>query len=141
MTYNKYMKDLTTEKQEAICAGNRALRSLEAVHQELCKAGNWGLLDMFGGGTFTSFIKHTKINNASNLLYQARRDIEDFQRELKDVLFINPNLNINISGLLTFLDFFSDDILSDYLVQRQITKARKETETAIDEVKTILDCL
>lgn len=38
------------EISEAIQAGNEALRCLENAKDFLGSAGNWGLLDIFGGG-------------------------------------------------------------------------------------------
>ena len=135
------MKDMKVEKEEAIRAGRRALDSLYRVQQELNSAKNWGLVDLFGGGGLISLIKHTKISSASSLCYQARRDLEDFERELKDVLFLDRNLDVNIGALLTFLDFFSDDVFSDFLVQRRINQARKNVEDAINTVRGILERL
>ena len=40
---------LDRERQEAIDAGERALDSLYGARRELASAGNWGLLDLFGG--------------------------------------------------------------------------------------------
>ena len=56
------------ERQEAIDAGERALDSLYGVRKELESAGNWGLLDMFGGGMFTTFVKHSKMNDAQRYM-------------------------------------------------------------------------
>ena len=133
------MNDLKVEKQEAINAGLRALNTLRSIQDELNSARNWGILDILGGGSFTSFIKHTKISKASTLCYQARRDIEDFERELKDVLFLTNDLDINIGSLLTFLDFFSDDAFSDYLVQREINNARNRIDDAIRTITSIIE--
>lgn len=41
---------LQREISEAIQAGNEALRCLENAKDYLDSAGNWGLLDIFGGG-------------------------------------------------------------------------------------------
>ena len=38
--------DLEKEKQEAIDAGYRALRSLSEAKENLNSAGNWGIVDM-----------------------------------------------------------------------------------------------
>ena len=49
--------DFEKEKREAMEAGNRALHSLREAQANLDSARNWGLWDMFGGGTITSLIK------------------------------------------------------------------------------------
>ena len=52
--------DIEKEKREAIEAGRRALNSLRTAKENLNSAKNWGLVDMFGGGFFTTLLKHSK---------------------------------------------------------------------------------
>ena len=56
------MYDIEKEKREAIDAGNRALRSLRTARENLNSAKNWGLVDMFGGGFFSTMLKHSKMD-------------------------------------------------------------------------------
>lgn len=66
--------DLEKEKQEAIDAGERALRSLNAAKENLNSAGNWGFVDMMGGGFFTTMIKRSKMDQAQDKMDQAKYD-------------------------------------------------------------------
>ena len=62
--------DIEKEKREAIEAGRRALTSLQAAKENLNSAKNWGLVDMFGGGFFTTMLKHSRIDQAkANTFY------------------------------------------------------------------------
>ena len=99
---NEIMKK---EVQEAIAAGEKALRSLYAAEEKLKSAGDWGLFDMLGGGFFSSYIKHSKIRDAEALLERAKEHLLVFQRELKDVGGA-LNLRIEVGDFLTFADFF-----------------------------------
>ena len=54
--------DIEKEKREAIDAGYRAINSLKTARDNLNSAKNWGLLDMFGGGFFSTMLKHSKID-------------------------------------------------------------------------------
>ena len=66
--------DFEKERNEAIDAGERALTSLRAARGELQSAGNWGLLDLFGGGMISGLVKHSKMGNAwrkQNIIYKA----------------------------------------------------------------------
>ena len=56
--------DIEKEKREAIEAGRRALNSLQTAKENLNSAKNWGLADMFGGGFFTTMLKHSKMDQA-----------------------------------------------------------------------------
>lgn len=125
------------EMNEAIQAGERALRSLKEAQNQLNGARNWGLFDMFGGGLFSSAIKHSKINDASRYMEAAKRDLQIFQRELRDVN-VPMNLKMEVGSFLSFADFFFDGFVADYLVQSKISEAREQVDDAISMVENIL---
>ena len=56
------------EIQEAIDAADRALRSLERARDSLHSAKGWGILDMLGGGLFSTCVKHSNMNEAETAL-------------------------------------------------------------------------
>ncbi len=125
------------ELQEAVDAGERALFSLREADQCLNNARNWGIWDMLGGGLLVSAMKHSKINDASSYLENARRDVQIFQRELKDVQGFG-DLRIEVGDFLTFADFFFDGLIADYMVQSRIADARRQVETAIAGIESLL---
>jgi len=125
------------EMAEAIQAGERALKSLRIAQSQLNGAKNWGLFDMLGGGLFSSVIKHSKMNDASRYMEEAKRDLLTFQRELRDVS-VPLELKIEIGSFLSFADFFFDGFVADYLVQSKIAEARKQVEQAISIVEQLL---
>ena len=129
--------NLQKEMNEAIQAGENALYSLRAAREELQKAGHWGIVDLFGGGFVTNLIKHSKIDNASHLMENAKYDLKKFQKELRDVT-INTNLAIDCGGFLTFADFFWDGVVADWLVQSKINDAKRQVDDAIAQVEQIL---
>ena len=135
--YNEFMRK---EAQEAIDAGERALRGLHAAEEKLKSAGNWGIFDMLGGGFFSSYVKLSKIRVAKILLEQAKEELTEFQRELKDVGG-TLDLQVEIGDFLTFADFFLDGFVADYLVQNKISDAREDIEIGIFHVKEILNDL
>ena len=135
--YNEFMRK---EAQEAIDAGERALRGLHAAEEKLKSAGNWGIFDMLGGGFFSSYVKQSKIREAKILLEQAKEELTEFPRELKDVGG-TLDLQVEIGDFLTFADFFFDGFVADYLVQNKISDAREDIEIGIFHVKEILNDL
>ncbi len=132
--------NLQKEMNEAIQAGENALYSLRAAREELQKAGNWGIVDLFGGGFVTNLIKHSKMDNASHLMENAKYDLKKFQKELRDVT-VNTNLSIDCGGFLTFADFFWDGVVADWLVQSKINDAKRQVDDAIAQVEQILRSL
>lgn len=115
--------DIGKEKREAIDAGYRAINSLKTARDNLNSAKNWGLLDMFGGGFFSTMLKHSKIDQARQNMEQAKYDLRNFSRELNDVN-IACDLNINIGDFLSFADYFFDGFVADWMVQDRINNAR-----------------
>ena len=131
------MYDRQKEIREAITAGERARMSLQTAHDKLGSARNWGILDILGGGLISGLMKHSRVNDASYHVEQAKRDLRSFQQELGDIQDI-VGLNVEINGLLTFADFFFDGLLADLLVQSRIKEAQAEINNAICRVDNIL---
>ena len=50
--------------KEAMDAGERALSTLRCAQEKLNSASNWGILDMFGGGMFSTIMKRSKMDDA-----------------------------------------------------------------------------
>ena len=122
---------------EAINAGENALYALKRAQNELHGARNWGILDMFGGRGFSTFIKHSKINNASQCMEQAKYELRRFSKELKDVEMY-CDLNIQIGDFLIFADYFFDGLIADWMVQSRINDAARQVEQAICKVENVL---
>lgn len=131
------MNERRMEMAQAIDAGNRALYSLREAESKLKSAGNWGLFDLFGGGFLAGMIKHGRIESAMECINHARRDLIIFERELRDV-HLSEELDIDVGDFLTAADFIFDGAVADYLVQRKISKAKKDVARAIDEVQEVL---
>lgn len=136
------MSDYLLDKEidEAIASGERALVSLKEAQNKLNSARNWGIFDMLGGGLIADIIKHSKMNDASTYLEEAKRDLLVFQKELQDVQE-TIDLKVDVDGFLTFADFFFDGIIMDYVVQSKIAEARRQIEQAIPLVEGLVNDL
>lgn len=125
------------EIDEAIRTGQRARSSLLRAKDCLKSAGNWGILDMLGGGMVTTFVKRSKMNDAEQQVQQARSDLKQFRKELADVETI-ADFHVETGNFLTFADYFLDSLLTDWLVQSKIQDAKKQVDDAIEKVEKIL---
>ena len=125
------------EIREAIIAGENVLNSLYEARTKLKKAGDWGLLDIFGGDMLSGLMKHGRINEAKQCIEEANRNLKIFQRELRDVN-VNFNLQIEIGGLLSAFDFLFDGFIADVMVQSKIDKAKDAVDRAIPQVESAL---
>ena len=117
--------DIEKEKREAIEAGRRALNSLSAAKENLNSAKNWGLVDMFGGGFFSTMLKHSKMDHAKQNMDQAKYDLRNFSRELNDVNMA-CDLHIDTGDFLSFADYFFDGFVVDWMVQDRINTAKSK---------------
>ena len=129
--------DYQREVNEAILAGEQALRSLRQAREKLNSAGNWGIVDLLGGGFISTFVKHSRMEDANELIQQARNDLRWFQRELMDVDAV-ADLHIETRDFLSFADYFFDGLIADWLVQSRINDAKHQVDSAIQKVEEIL---
>lgn len=118
-------------------AGQEALNYLNQAKDCLNSAGNWGIVDMLGGGMLTTLIKRSKMKDADALVQQARSAMKRFQKELMDVDNI-PEFRIETGDFLTFADYFFDGIVADWLVQSKINDAKRQVDNAIVKVNYIM---
>ena len=125
------------EKQEAIDAGNKALKSLRKAQENLDSAKGWGIFDMLGGGFLSTMVKHSKVDQAKENMEQAKYDLRSFSKELNDVN-IACNLNIETGDFLSFADWFFDGLIVDWMMQDRINQASQQVEEAIRRVEEIL---
>ena len=132
--------DIEKEKREAIEAGRRALNSLSAAKENLNSAKNWGLVDMLGGGFFSTMLKHSKMDQAKQNMDQAKYDLRNFSRELNDVNMA-CNLHIDTGDFLSFADYFFDGFVVDWMVQDRINTAKRQVEEAIRRTESIVNQL
>ena len=129
--------DYQREVNEAIQAANQSLKSLQLARETLNSAGNWGILDMLGGGLISTFVKHSKMEDAERLVQQARTDLKRLQKELMDVDTI-AEFHIETGDLLSFADYFFDGFIADWLVQSRIKEAKRQVDSAIQKVEEVL---
>ena len=124
------------EVNEAIDAANYALDCLNNAKRHLNDARSWGMLDIMGGGLFTTAIKHSKMNNAQDYIAEAKRALKKFEKELEDV-GEELNLDYNISDFISFADYFFDGFMADMFAQKRINDARRQLDEVINKVKNI----
>ena len=126
------------EMIEAINSGRQALEKLKTAQEKLTSAGNWGLLDMLGGGFLSTMIKRSKIDEANRLMEEARVGLWRFQKELKDVN-LPLDLKLEVGSFLSFADYFFDGVVADFMVQSKINDAKQQVGEAIYRVQQVLN--
>ena len=125
------------EIREAIQAGEAALAAIERAKEKLGSAKNWGLFDMLGGEMFSSFVKHSKMDEASSYMEDAKRSLAAFERELKDVS-LSADFSIEVGDFMRFADIFMDNVFIDVMVQSGINEAVTGLDQASYQIRSIL---
>ena len=133
MDYNK-------ERAEAIEAGKRAKRSLTNALNALDSARSWGIFDILGGGLISSLAKHSKMDDASEYIEEAKADLMAFSDELDDIQEYT-NIALSTGDFWGFADWFFDGLFSDWVMQDRINEARSQVQNAIRKVDSILSLL
>lgn len=128
------------EIREALQAADNALFHLRQAQRQLRSARNWGLYDLFGGGFFSTLIKHSKMNRARNEVEAARDAVCRFSRELSDVAG-SAQFEMDTDDFLSFADYFFDGFIADYMMQNRIGRARDQVDNAIVRISRIRDQL
>ncbi len=123
-----------SEIEEAIDAANEALYHLKGARNYLNSAGNWGLLDIFGGNMLTGLLKHGKMQKAEYEIQEAKYALQRFSKELRDV---SGYSSVHIGEFLTFADFFFDGLVADLFVQSKISDAKRQVDEAIYRIEGI----
>lgn len=129
--------DDNKERQEAIFAGMRAKSSLTNALNALNSARGWGIYDILGGGVISTFIKHSKMDDASDYLEEAQRDLQIFNKELSDIKGLD-GINLSTNDVWGVSDWLFDSFFTDWIVQGRINEAREQIRRAIDQVDSIL---
>lgn len=109
------------EVREAEDAAAMALLKLDSAAASLESAGNWGMVDMVGGGLISSAAKRSKMDEAQRTLHEAQRYLKKLEKELAD-LNMESTQTLETSGFLNMTDLFFDNFFSDMMVQDKISR-------------------
>lgn len=107
------------ELLEAFNVGEQLKSCLAVMINHLKQAKNWGNWDMAGKGRYADYNKKRAIDQAFANLHKAQQLINMYKRELNDI-GIQADLPLKFESFNSFLDFFFDNLISDWIVQRKI---------------------
>ncbi|MCA1320619.1 hypothetical protein LC085_11920 [Bacillus tianshenii] len=134
------VKALQKELNEAIHAGTKVNDALKRAIDSLEKAKGWGTVDMIGGGLLSTALKHGHMDDSSGHVHEAQYLMRKFQKELLD-LNQTATMELEVSGLLKFSDYFFDGIIMDMLVQDKITISLENTKRQQNDISRLLSNL
>lgn len=124
-------RSMCREMEEAVRAGRQAAFDLDSAGGKLESAGSWGVYDMLGGGMLATAIKHSRMDAARDLMYQAQCALSRFRSELADVK-VQADLGLEVGAFETFGDYFFDGFLFDWMVQSKI----RDSQDSVNETRS-----
>lgn len=127
------------ELAEADQAGRVSAAAGHTVVSHLDNALRWGQWDMSqrGSGRY-DYQKRSAIDRAIRAATEMQRSLVLFGRELNDVGLNDGQLQVNLDIQQGFMSVFFDNLISDWILQQRITKARSTVSNVISKVSDIL---
>ncbi|MDW0113229.1 hypothetical protein [Sporosarcina saromensis] len=137
------IRSLMREIDEAMEAGNKAVRALDAALDKLGNAEGLSMWDTFlGGGLVVSALKYSEMNSSDDLVHRAQRALRHYETELMDVQNVaSESFQVNHNDFFTFTDIFFDNIFSDWMVHSRITDAKSKLNVVLRDVRRVQDRL
>lgn len=128
------------EVSEALTVSEDALLHLRQAESLLTNARSWGLLDIIGGGFVTTALKRQKIKEANQEIKKATASLRRMSEELDDIRSFDY-LEIPDNTVITIADYLFDGIITDAVIQTEISDALDRIRGAIPKVEQIVNRL
>lgn len=127
------------ETEEAIRAGKRALSTARCVLDHLDSAEGWATFDVWSrGGIISHIAKYSHIDNAADDLNILNSQIEDLQKELKDLSLSGVTSLDGIDSTTRAVDFWFDNIFTDLNVRGRIREDNERVSGLRDTISGIV---
>jgi len=123
---------------EALLEGEKSLKHLRNVIAFLRKAKDWGRWDMYSKNRQAGYMKHQAIDKAVQNLTIAQHQLNKFSRELSDLGDNYFSFNLKMGQFSKFMDFFFDNLISDWIIQQRIKSSLLNIENTYSQVQRIV---
>lgn len=132
------------ELDEAVSAGQTALRQIGAIESSLGSAEDWGTWDLFGGGLISFAAKHSHLDDAQRGAEYLQTLLDRFRTELADIKMTAQLGRMDTDGFLRFADWFFDGLIADWAVlsrirdsQESLTQVQGQVDGALSKLETL----
>lgn len=129
---------LSRELEEADEASKAALSGGHAVLSHLDNALRWGQWDMSQRrGSRYDYQKRSAIDRAIRAATEMQRGLVRLGRELEDVGLNVGQLQVNLEIEQGFFSVFFDNLISDWIVQQRIVKAKANVNSTLNRLSQV----
>lgn len=136
----QHINNQKREIEEAVSAGDQALKVAKDVQSSLKSADGWSTFDMLGGGWIASMAKHEHLDEAQHKVELLQIKLRKFRTELADVK-ISADMKVSIDGFTRFADFFFDGLFMDWMVADQISQSQKQVALTTLQIEEAIERL
>ncbi|QAY65694.1 hypothetical protein [Paenibacillus protaetiae] len=140
---DEQLRLLRSEEKELREANNVCTRLVGALSQagdKLESAKNWGTYDMLGGGFLSTAMKHSRIDEAQDSVYEAQYLLKELRSELSD-LKRTTDIEVNLSDRAQFADYFFDGFIVDWIIQDKIKSSIGEVDDQLSQAVALNQAL
>lgn len=131
------------ETEEALRAANKVTDTIDSASSHLDSAESWATFDVWTrGGIFSHIAKYGHLDEAQNDANRLDSQLEDLQKELKDVNFSETTGFSGIDSTTRAIDFWFDNIFTDLNVRSRIredNESLNNLRSKISEISNKLD--
>ncbi len=132
---------LHKEIEEAIDAGQISHKALHKLGTLLTEALNWGRWPNQGRGGYHTMMKRSKMANATRMVADIQRRLDNFGREMEDLGEKNMYFRLRREDFANFTNFFFDNLITDWIIQKKIKNSLSNLEMIIDRIARVVGSL
>ncbi len=126
---------ISKEIDEALDTGQESIRSVESIISALNKASDWG---DWTPERKAKYAKQRAMDDAIRLLPIARHRLNLFVKEMADLGENDIQIKLNPLQFNSFTDFFFDNLISDWIVQKKIVSTRNDLMRTLSYIKRLV---
>lgn len=135
-----FLRQQQREIEEAMQAGNAALREIGVIEGSLNSAEGWGMYDMLGGGMLSTMIKNSHMDDAQAQIGRLQDLLSKFRTELSDIQ-VTADIQVQTDGFLRFADYFFDSFFVDWMVLDKINDTQNQVAGIKNQVQAVIQNL
>jgi len=126
---------ISKEIDEALDTGQESIRAVESIISALNKASDWG---DWTPERKAKYAKQRAMDDAIKLLPIARHRLNLFVKEMADLGENDIQIKLNPIQFNSFTDFFFDNLISDWIVQKKIVSTRNDLMRTLSYIKRLV---
>ena len=122
--------------KETLETGQVALEILKQAQIKLDSVKSWITLDGFGGSLLISIVKHSKMEEALQVLEEAKKNVRRFQLQLKTIE-LPMSVKKDVGIFVSFATFFLDGTVENYLIKERVNDVTEQLDDAVEMIEAI----